>query len=94
MAGKGKRPEGGVDWGKQYERSPFLSSWEKKLLAEEQEELYNQGEGVPYRELPEDVKGEIEFHDHWKLLPSCVVEGSFRREDLQELSEYRESKGV
>jgi hypothetical protein len=34
MAGKGKRPEGGVDWGKQYERSPFLSPWEKRLEKE------------------------------------------------------------
>jgi|DEB0MinimDraft_10_1074344.scaffolds.fasta_scaffold43166_6 hypothetical protein len=34
MAGKGKKPEGGVDWGKQYELSPFLSPWEKRLQEE------------------------------------------------------------
>jgi hypothetical protein len=34
MAGKGKKPEGGVDWGKFYELSPFLSPWEKKLQEE------------------------------------------------------------
>ena len=81
MAGKGKRPEGGVDWGKQYERSPFLSPIEKRLLEEGEE-------------------SERESNEEWALrkkgiqIVPEVVQGSFRREDLQELSEYRESKGV
>lgn len=37
-AGKGGKPLGGVDWKKQYERSPFLSPLEKRLLKEQQED--------------------------------------------------------
>ena len=83
MAGKGKRPEGGVNWGKQYERSPFLSPWEKKIA-----------------HLDDTDRSPRESNEEWamrkkgiQIVPE-VVPGSFRREDLQELSEYRESKGV
>ena len=34
MAGKGKKPEGGVNWGKYYEKNPFMSPLEKRLLEE------------------------------------------------------------
>ena len=57
MAGKGKKPEGGVDWGKQYELSPFLSPIEKRLLLEGEESERETHEEWAKRKLEEQGEG-------------------------------------